>query len=487
MKKTAVTKTFKEALTYLKPAKDLTISQWAEQNRYIPANNSAMPGKWKTLAYQKEVLNVAQNPRIERITLMWGAQLGKTEMISSIIGYYIDHEPCNQLFLQPTKSDVKAWLHGKFDPMVEHTKSLKDKLSKPRSRSGVNTQEMKSYKGGSLIFAWSGSPSSMRSKSAPKIFCDEVSAYEFTKEGHPINLMWERGKTFGSKRKLFLTSTPTLKDVCFIESSFLEGDQRYFNLPCIHCGEYQTLEWEQISWEEDEHGQLIVDSVVYSCPHCGCIITDADKLAMLEEGKWIAREPFYNHASFHLNELYSPFRRFVDTVKSYLEKKQLGDLQSFVNAALAKTWDEEVEHIETSYLLNRVEDYHLVPIECGLLTAGIDVQQDRIEMQVIAWADGEEAFIMDYRVLTGSPAETQVWSDLTDALKRQYKHESGFMMSIDFACLDTGGTDNTTSIAYDYILKRPLGRPYAIKGRGGDYPFTTAPNRKKTGKSRRKV
>ncbi|MCF6777383.1 phage terminase large subunit family protein [Thiotrichales bacterium 19X7-9] len=479
--------TISNAIEYLKPPKALTISQWAEMYRYIPAGNSAMPGKWKTFSYQEEVLNIANDPRVEKVTLMWGAQLGKTEMISSIIGYHIHHDPCSQMMMQPTEGDLKTWLETKFNPMVDHTPALKNTVAKPRGRDGVNNQKMKKYHGGFLIFSWSGSPATMRGRSAPKIFCDEVSSYEYTSEGHPVNLIWQRAATFGSQRKLFLTSTPTIKDACFIEKSFLEGDQRYFNLPCIHCNEYQTLEWEQISWQEDENGKLDSSSVVYSCPCCGCIITDADKLSMLREGKWIATGGFYGHASFHLNELYSPFRRFVDIVKSYLEKKQTGDLQSFMNVSLAKTWDEEVEQVESGHLIERVEDYHLVPLSCGLLTAGIDVQQDRIEMQVIAWADGEEAYIMDYRVLTGSPAETQVWNDLTDALKRQYKHESGFMMSIEFASLDTGGTDNTTSIAYDYVLTRPLGRPYAIKGRGGDYPFTTAPNRKKTGKSRRKV
>ncbi|MCF6766474.1 phage terminase large subunit family protein [Thiotrichales bacterium 19S3-7] len=482
-----IKKTIERACEYLKPPKDLTISEWAEKYRYIPAGNSSIPGKWRTLPYQREVLNIATDPRVEKVTLMWGAQLGKTEMISSIIGYHIHHDPCSQMMMQPTQGDLKTWLETKFNPMIDYTPELQATIAKPRGRDGVNNQQMKSYFGGFLIFAWSGSASTLRGRSAPKIFCDEVSSYEFTSEGHPVNLIWQRAATFGSQRKLFLTSTPTIKDSCFIEQSFLEGDQRYYHVPCVHCNELQTLEWEQISWEETEEGKLKIDSVTYTCPHCACIISDADKIAMVRKGQWIAAKSFYDHASFHLSELYSPFRKFSDIVKSYLEKKKSGDLQSFLNVSLAKTWDDEAERIESGHLIERVEDYHFVPLKCGLLTAGIDIQQDRIEMQVIAWADQEEAFVLDYRVLNGSPAETQVWHDLSDALKRHYKHESGFMMSIEFAGLDTGGTENMTAIAYEYISKRPIGRPFALKGRGGDYPFTSAPNRKKTGKNKRKV
>lgn len=464
---------------HFKPAKCLSISDWSESHVYLPAGTSAVPGRWRTIAYQKGVFEAIENPKISKITLMFGAQLGKTSIVNNSLGYYIQHQPESQIVMQPSESDVKTWLETKFNPMVDNCPSIRDCLAKPRGREGVNNQKMKSYHGGFLMLSWSGSPNTMRGRSAPKIYADEVDGYERTSEGHPVNLLWQRAATFGSKRKLLITSTPTHKGASFVEMSYLSGDQRQFYVPCPHCNEFQTLQWKNVTWKSDK-GKHDIESARYACEHCGSLINDGQKLAMIRKGQWRANMPFNGHASFHLNELYSPFRTFADIVQSFLEKKQTGDLKTFVNVSLAETWEEEGEQVEPGSLLARVEHWEALPGGIALITSGIDVQQDRIELQAVGWGVDEESWIIDYKIFHGETSEDEVWRELTQYLvHKRYPHQSGKELPIAFACLDTGGTNNMTSKAYDYVRRSRIGLPFAIKGRGGEHPFVAAPSRKR--------
>lgn len=462
---------------YLKPPEDLTISQWSERNVFLPPGTSARPGKWKTLPYQQGVFEALQDPNVEKVTMMFGAQLGKTQLVNNTIGYYIAHEPQSQIMMQPTEGDLKTWLETKFNPMSDYSRAIKDTLAQPRGRDGVNNQKMKSYKGGFLMFSWSGSTSTQRGRSAPKIYFDEVDGYEKSNEGHPVNLLTQRSATFGKKRKIVLTSTPTIKGLSFIEMSYEQGDRRQYFVPCPHCNHYQTLKWSQVQWQKDvETKKSLPGTAMYFCIHCGAGINDSQKLVMIRKGRWRGSMPFDGHASFHLNELYSPFRTFEDIARSFLDKYKTNDLQSFMNVSLAETWEETGEKADPDSLLARVENWDVLPENCFYVTAGIDVQMDRIEIQTIGWGVGEESWVLDYQIFYGNTDEPQAWSDLSLYLDTAtYQHIGGRKLIIECACIDTGGSGNMTSRAYEYVRSRPAGKPYAIKGKGGAIPFYSKP------------
>ncbi len=237
------------------PPPALTPSEWAEKNIKIPAGN-AIPGyiRFDNAPYQREPLDMVANPAVRRITLMWGAQTGKTQVMTCGIGYNIAQTPCSQMVMQPAQGDLQTWLETKFNPFVEANETLTNRIAKPRGRNGVNNQLMKSYPGGWLMFAWSGSTRTMRGRSAPKIWCDEVDGYERTDEGDAVELLFQRAATFGDQRLLVETSTPTIKGGSSIETAFEMGDQRRYHIPCPHCSEMQTLKWSQVEWDKDAQG-----------------------------------------------------------------------------------------------------------------------------------------------------------------------------------------------------------------------------------------
>lgn len=488
----ALARIFARCRSFLQPPPDLTPSQWAERHVRIPSGN-AVPGmiRFDNAPYQREPLDMLINPECERITLMWAAQVGKTQLALCGQGYHIAVRPASQLMMQPSETDLLMWLNTKFQPMVDANRALQERLAKPRGRDGVNNSAMKSYPGGFLMFAWSGSPKTMRGRSAPIIVVDEVDGYEVTAEGHPVSLIWQRAATFGDQKKLLEISTPTLKGASYIEGAFEAGDQRRFFVPCPDCGEYQVLRWDNVTWQGkgDEQAEQFPETARYTCAHCGSLWDDGMRKAAIRAGRWQAGKPFRGHASYHLSETYSTFRRLRDIVRSYLDKKAAGDLQTFVNVSLAETWEEAGEKADSEALMKRIEPF-AAPVPMGglVLTAGVDMQLDRLEVEIVAWGIAEESWSVNYQVLWGDPLQGDVWEDLDDLLGSSWQHESGAQLPIAAACIDTGGTSGYTQAAYDWLKGKAGRRIFGIKGVAGwGRPIVGSPSRKRSGKRGRRI
>jgi phage terminase large subunit GpA-like protein len=465
-----------EVLQDFAPPPDISPSEWSEQSVYIPVGN-AVPGliRFDNAPYQREPLDMTANPECSRISLMWGAQVGKTMLALCAQAYSIVQAPKSQIMMQPSQGDLHTWLETKFNPMVEANDDLKDRIAKPRGRDGVNNQSMKSYPGGFLMFSWSGSPKTMRGRSAPFIVCDETDGYDRTHEGHPVGLLWQRAATFGDQRKLIEISTPTLKGASWIETAFDQGDQRRFHVPCPKCGQFQPLSWNNVKWDKDDAGEHLTDTAIYRCDAhdpetgevtCSAAWTDPERISAIRQGRWVAAKPFRGHASYHLNELYSCFRRLSDVVQSFLEKKQAGDLQTFVNVSLAETWEEtgDAKTTDATTLMSRREVYPAsLPRGVGLLTAGVDTQDNRLECEIVGWGLDEESWGIDYKIFVGDPAQQEVWDQLDEYLQTRWTREDGRSLIVEAAAVDTQGHHSQSAYAF---CRRLIGRRvWAIRGK----------------------
>lgn len=500
---TAIVRATRQARRFLRPPPNLAPSEWAEQNVRIPVGN-AVPGliRFDNAPYQREPLDMMADAECERITLMWGAQVGKTQTALCGQAYFIAQNPCSQIMMQPSQGDLHTWLETKFNPLVEANDDLQDSIAKPRGRDGVNNQRMKSYPGGFLMFSWSGSPKTMRGRSAPKIVCDETDGYDRTNEGHPVGLLWQRAATFGDQRLLLEISTPTIKGTSWIESAFEQGDRRRFHVACPKCCTHQTLRWSNVRWAKDDEGNHLPETAYYQCDAhdpetgevCNAKWTDGERVAAIRNAEangagWKAERPFRGHASYHLSELYSCFRRLQDIVQSFLDKKAANDLQTFTNVSLAETWQEEAEEVEADLLRSRAKPYPAqVPADVGVLTAGVDMQEDRLEIEVVGWGLGEESWNIDYQVFWGDPTADTVWNELFEYLGQTFQHETGAHIRIASTCVDTGGSKGLTTAAYGQLAGKHRRKIFAIKGKGGwDRPVVSPPSKTKTGRKGRPV
>ena len=453
------------------PPSELRPSEWAEKHIVIPIAN-ARPGplSFAEAVYQKEMIDVVEEHDIQRITYQMGAQTGKTTMCLAIMGYYSHHKPMSQIYMQPTESDTKNFLNTKWAPAMDANPVLRDCYVKPRSREGVNNQNFKEMKTGHfLMMSWAGSPNTQRGRSAPIILCDETDGYTYTNEGHPTELLWERSSTFGNDRILIEMSTPTIRGRSRIETSFLEGDCRFFFVVCPGCSHKHKIEWSEqtVRWEKNRP-----DTAMLHCPKCDKNFDDYARIAMIRQSAddgagWEATEEnAFGHASFHLNSLYSPLRKLSHIVQAYESANTHQSMQSFTNTILAETWEETGERADHELLYQRAEVYEAeVPDGALMLTAGLDVQADRIEYEVVGWNKDEESWSVDYVVIYGDTTQLPVYRKAFKELKRGYETSNGEKMYV-YACgLDTGFNTGRVYDAMRYAGRYPI--LFALKGRGG--------------------
>ena len=470
-----------QALKTAAPPPDLTISQWADEYRRLSAEASAEAGKWSTsrAEYQRGMMDAVSDPKIEQVVLMTSAQIGKTELINNICGYHIHQDAAPMLVVQPTLEMSKAWSQERLAPMIRDTDVLSKIIADPRSRDSGNTMLHKVFRGGHISIAGANSPSGLASRPIRVVLCDEVDRYPLSAgtEGDPVELAKKRSTTFWN-RKIVLVSTPTEKGASRIEKSFAESDQRFYHVPCQDCGEKQVLKWENVIWHDADPS-----TAHYSCPHCGSLWDDAKRYNAVKNGEWIATHPTRNVAGFHLSALYSPWTSLSQGVQDFLNAK--GDpmrLKAWVNLYLGETWEEQGERLDEYDLIERCEDWgDELPEDVLMLTAGIDVQDDRLELEIVGWGRGEESWSIDYQTIYGDPSTAQLWMQLDELLNQKFVHPLQGEMVLRSACIDSGG--HYTQQVYNYTRTRAGKRIFAIKGIGGEgKPIVGRPSKNNIGK-----
>ncbi len=476
----------------LKPPEKLKISEWADKYRRLSSEASSEPGQWSTdrAPYQREMMDVILDDDVRQVVVVAGSQLGKSEgVINNAIGYHIHMDPCPMLFVLPSDTLAEDYSKERIAPMLRDTPVLADIVGDPKSRNSSSTILKKVFPGGVLTMLGANTPRKLASKPIRIVFFDEVDGFVEAagKEGDPISLAQKRTATFPNF-KWVMTSTPTDADTSRIKAEFQASDQRYYNIPCPHCNEYLVLEWAGIQWDRDKNGNHLPETARYVCEHCGTLIYNEDKFGMLEQGVWIATAPFNGIAGFRINSLYSPFLPWSDVVREFLKSKDDPEkLKVFVNTALAEWWEDQAEKIEDDKLYSRREVYPApVPYGAMILTAGVDVQEDRLEVEIKGWGKGEENWTVDYRILYGPTDKADVWTALDDIIfNEQFEHESGMHLMVSATGVDSGFR---AQIVYDYCKQRKARNVFPTKGQAGEgVPIIAAPKRRRTGKNRRAV
>ncbi|TKZ20801.1 phage terminase large subunit family protein [Shimia litoralis] len=446
----------------------MTISDWADQNRRLSSEASAEPGQWRTsrAEYQRGIMDAITDAGMETVVIMSSSQIGKSESILNMVGYHIDHDPAPIMVVMPTERDAETWSKDRFSPMARDTACLQDKISNPKSRDGNNKILHKRFAGGHLTIVGANAPSGLASRPIRLLLCDEVDRYPFSAgaEGDPVNLARKRTVTFWN-RKIVLVSTPTNKGASRIEAAFEESDQRRFWVPCPECGTEQILTWGQVKWEKGETGAHRPDTARYHCAHCDAPWKDETRWGAIAKGHWKAEAPFNGTAGFHLNEIYSPWVRLEAMAKAFLSAHAGGDdtMKTFVNTSLGETWMESGEAPDWQRLYDRREHWpsRALPDGALFLTAGADVQKDRIEVDVWAWGRGLESWLVDHIVIEGGPGDPACWQALTDLLSRTWEHGRGGALPLMKLAIDTG---YETSAVYAWARQVGFGQVVPVKG-----------------------
>lgn len=474
---------------FMRPPADLTVSEWSDENRVLSGKASSEPGPWRTsrTPYLQQIMDdLSARSRVQEVDVMFAAQLGKSESGMNWLGYIIDQEPGPVMIVQPTTDMAKRFSRQRITPMLEETPALRRKVRENRSRDDANTTLMKDFAGGVLVVSGANSAASLRSMPVRYLFLDEIDAYplDVDGEGDPVALAEKRTSTF-ARKKILKVSTPTTKDFSRIEACYLGSDMRRFEVPCPHCGVHQVLEWGSdkdhgLKFDRDPEGRPMLETVHYVCRHNGCCIEEHHKPGMLAAGRWQATKESVRPGrltGYHMSALYAPLGwvSWIDLVQQWHEAQiaaKSGDvskLKTFVNTALAETWEEQGDKVAHHELSRRAEDYPLGIVPRGglMIVQGVDVQGDRLERRVWAFGRGQESWLVDREIIYGDPAIEEgqpgsPWTVLTERRRTPIQHASGSQVLITATAIDTGG--HHTQQVYAYCRAHVHGNVLAVKG-----------------------
>jgi phage terminase large subunit GpA-like protein len=459
----------------LRPPTRLSLSEWADRFFYLSSESAAEPGRWRTLPYQRGIMDAITDPAVERVTWMKSARVGATKLMNAAIGYHIHQDPCSMLAVQPTVEDAEGYSKEEIAPMLRDCTVLAGLIEDAgASKKSSNTILHKKFPGGLLSMVGANSARGFRRVSRRIVFFDEVDGYPASagNEGDPISLGIRRTDYFWN-RKIVAASTPLVAGASRIEQMFLAGDQRRYHVPCPQCGHMDILVFNEPSdggrghWMQWPEGEP--ENAHFVCSANGCVIEDKDKRAMLEAGEWRAEAPFEGHASFHIWAAYSlsPNATWGQLAAEFLEAKRGGPekLKTFINTALGETWQERGESPEWERIYQRREPYPIGTVPAGVLflTAGVDVQKDRFVYEVTGWDGSKENWSVDAGVLMGDTSLEATWAQLDELLARQFVGAEGQVFTIALMGVDSG---YNAQQVYAWCRRYPMTRVIACKGMG---------------------
>ena len=464
----------------------LQLSEWAELHFYLSAESSYVEQKWKAIPWQVAIMNAISNDDIRVINWIKSARVGATKIMLAGSAYFAHHKQRNQIFYQPTNDDAEDFCKTEVDTMLRDVKCMFEVFPDLGKKTKNNTQKLKQFIGSSLRIRGGGAATNYRRISADNVWLDELESFanDVQGEGSPVLLADKRleGALFPKSVRM---TTPRLKLGSLIDQEVAISEHLFkYHVPCPHCHKEQILKWGGkdcsfgFKWDDEKP-----DTCFYMCEHedCHAVIHNNDLSEMNEKGVWrdensgvwIDDDDFFRDSaggyistpvniSFHIWTAYSPFVRWSQFVGEFIiaknKVKKDGDttkLKTFINTTLGETWEDmsDADKMDSNILYNRREHY---PKEgfCkrGLvLTAGLDMQDDRIEGEVRAYGLNNENWLVDYFIIRGDPAQPEIWNALERQMVKTYKREDGQELPISRSCFDSGGHFMTE--VYDFSIR----------------------------------
>ena len=472
------------------PPPDLTGSEWADGFFYLSSEYSAEPGKWQTLPFQREPINVATDQRTPRVVLKAGRQMLKSVTEQIALGYFIHQDPSPILVLLPGGDDAESFSKERIAPMIRDTPVLRGLVSEAKGHSTANTIGQKTFPGGSLSIAGAGSSRNVARRTVRVVLRDEIDKWEPLPDGDAMKLSQDCTATFRHRSKIIDACTPT-RAGSNIDKAYEASDQREWFIPCPHCGAFQSLVgwWEsgafheRVRWDSTlPTRETQAHSAHIHCAECDKPWSESERLRAVDAGEWRATAPYSGIAGFCINWWYSPWKSTADVVLEFLNSKgSATDLESFVNCKLAENWVEPGEVLDFEKLQSRAEDFQLGDVPAGvvMLAAGVDVQKDWVEGYVRGFGEGKQSWVVDHIYISGRFSESTVQSQLNEALDKMYEHAGGSMLPIAMTAIDSG---YYTTEVYQWARTRSASRVMVIKGTTQGDSLLNPPHAEQVGK-----
>ena len=489
--------TYSRAVRGFLPPENLTVAEWADRFRRLSPESSAEAGPWRTsrTPYLREPMEAFTDPRVRKIVIVAGSQIGKTECELNCLGYIMDQDPGTVLFVHPTIEDAKKFSRLRVEPMIRDCPRLRRKVhDTERGSKTAKTVLQKSFPGGMLMLIGSNAASALASTPARYIIGDERDRWALSagREGDPWALAEARQTTFYNAKSIQV-STPTVKGASNIEEAYAGGTQERWVTRCPHCGGWHDIGFDDIRFEAEServNGRKVYrlkSEPMYLCPDCGCLSTERE---MREApSMWRADNPGALDStatrSFWLNAFCSPWTPWSKIVLRFLESRDDPQrLQVVYNTLFGRLWEDRGGLVSDDEMMARREDYGTrddgspveLPDGAMVVTIGVDTQDNRLEYEVVGHGRWGETWGVEKGVIMGRPDSDEVWDRLDGLVSHVWRYRDGRGVRASVTCVDSGG--HYTQEVYERCRARQPMRVFAIKGKGGEgIPYTSVPTR----------
>jgi phage terminase large subunit GpA-like protein len=415
------------ALARLAPPPAIETARWIAENVVLPADVSDTPGAMALFPYQVGIAEACDDPAIDRITWQKCARIGATTLMVGIAASFVKNQPSNIMVVQPTQDDARDFVVSTVEPIFSASPALTGLLV--QDEKNRDTIQSRRFPGG-WFKCVGAAPRNLRRHFVRVLMLDETDGYLPSPEGDPLKLAENRTRT-ARDRLIFQASTPTDAETSNIARAYADSDRRIYEIPCPHCADYFEPRFEHLKWDKDAEGNHMPETAHLVCPSCGSIIEESEKATLVSRGRWRATAPHVKgHAGFKCSALISTIEhaRWSQIVREFLEAKKDPELlKVWTNTLLGDTWvDRAGEGVDENALAARAEPFGLeaMPTEARILSAGVDVQEDRLVLVSVAHS-ATQMFALAYEEIWGPPTSETVWRELDEKLRRRFAHPLG--------------------------------------------------------------
>lgn len=460
-------------------------NEWAEKERILSKEESPSPGPWRSLSWQREILDTLADNGIDWVVGLKAAQVGWSELVRCAIGRWALLDPGDTLWVMADEiAATKAM--KKLRLMFSSCPTLRPLVSTSRTEKTLLALVLTN--GMRIVIGWAGSAQSLASDPFRYVILDEVGKYRTSVQGEasPVELAKERTKTYGRRAKVVLLSSPKNDDDLISQAHRSVLDRRVFSVPCPSCKVVQPLEWSAVripggmnpdSMPTDQRARARLAEEVereqgawLECRSCKGKI-DPRKGMNAPEARWTQEEDVgtgSRRRAYHTTELVHWETTLSDLVAKFLRCSTPKELQGFYNGSLGTGYKSEASMIHGATFAARAHHpARLVPSWATVLVATIDTQAEGWWYLIRAWGPGDRS-----RGVAWGFVETleQVKAEVLDA-KFQVEGSPDVEATVTLAAIDTGGGIQTkdgslTKQVYSFV--RQNRKLYAIKGEGDD-------------------
>lgn len=470
------------------------LSSWADAHRVIADGASPEPGRWRTARtpYFREVMDAVTDDAVSEVVVCSGIQLGKTELLLNAMCYYVEHEPSPIMLVEPSEDLATQLGRERIDTMIKASPALRPLFGYTEEfkvKTGVLSSSIKRFAGGYIKLASAASPTDLVSRPIRVVLCDEVDLYPPRADGNAVDKAIGRTTNF-LNRKILITSSPGALQSSEVWRRLADCTRFEYRVPCPHCGERSPWTWSMVKWDKDGDGVSLPATARMECPTCGGIVRDAGPASsvQLAQGEWVCvGQGSPSKRGYHVSGLLSPWMPLSGIVSEWLaavHARDIDRLRTFVENRLAEPWEERPSMWHDADVGPAAHSrFDMEPDHTSIrfITAGVDVQRDRVEVSLWGFGANMESWALAHNVFTGDVLSARVWDAVRAHLASPVGMSDGRVGRVVAACVDSGDGYSTQTV-YRFCEGLTKYRVVAVKGVGGDtVPMIASPSRTPSG------